>query len=196
MREIVLFVEDDAHRQIIGGLTQRMAVEYGIRVRLNWRTAARGHGRVIREFRAYLRSLSAPTVSLPDLIIVATDANCRGLNERTREITGAIGTALLPPIIMAVPDPHIERWLLLDGAAFQRVIGRGCQAPEQKCDRDLYKQRLIDAILNAGITPMQGGIEIAGSIVREMDIDRAKRADRSLQLFLDHLAGHFRQWHS
>ena len=42
-----------------------------------------------------------------------------------------------------VPNPHVERWLLLDGAAFKAAVGHGCDAPDQKCDRGRYKERLL-----------------------------------------------------
>ena len=88
----------------------------------------------------------------------------------------------------------IERWLLLDGAAFRSVFGKGCDAPDRKCGRDLYKQRLIEAIHATGITPSLGGIEFAEDIVHGMNIDRAMRADRSLQRFIDEIRNVFRQW--
>lgn len=196
MREIALFVEDSAHQRIIGVLAQRLAHDHGIPVRMNWRSAEGGHGRVIQTFRDFLRDLARRSSPLPDLIVVATDANCSGINDRTREINRAASSVEvpLPPIVLAVPDPHIERWLLLDGAAFNRVFGRGCSAPDQKCSRDLYKQRLTDAVLDAGIEPVLGGIEFAEDIVLEMDIERAKRADASLRLFLDDLDAQFRLW--
>ncbi len=198
MHDIALFVEDLAHQLIIGGLTHRIAQEYGIEVRLNWRSAVRGHGRVVQEFRTYLRDLAGQGSPLPDLIVVATDANCSGLTERVREIVVASEsvTSPLPPKVFAVPDPHIERWLLLDGAAFRRVFGKGCDAPEQKCSRDLYKRRLIEAIRDAGVTPSLGGIEFAEDIVREIDLERAKQSDRSLRAFLDDLSSQFRLWKS
>ncbi len=149
----------------------------------------------MQELRVYLRDLTMRADSRPDLIIVATDANCSGTNNRIREINEATTPfTSLPPIVTAVPDPHIERWLLLDGAAFRQVLGKGCQAPEQKCSRDLYKQRLIDAIRAAGVTPIPGGIEFAQDIVSAMELGRAKRADRSPRLFLDDLESQFRQW--
>ena len=198
MREIALFGEDTAHRQVIGSLVQRIADDHQQTVTLNWLNAAGGHGRVIATFRAYLRDFTRQDRPMPDLIVVATDANCHGLNRRIREITGIIDTVTvpIPPVVPAIPDPHIERWLLLDGAAFSRLFGAGCNAPDQKCDRRAYKSQLILALHNAGTMVRAGGTEFADSILREMDIDRAKRADRSLQLFLDHLASHFRQWHS
>ena len=169
MREIALFGEDDAHRQVIGSLVQRIADDHQQPVTLDWRNAAGGHGRVIATFRAYLRNLTRQDRPMPDLIIVATDANCQGLNQRIREITGITDTVTnpIPPVVTAIPNPHIERWLLLDGAAFRQALGRGCQAPEHKCDRVLYKQRLMDAVWDAGITPLRGGIEHAQDIDKE-----------------------------
>ena len=190
MREIALFVEDFAHQKVIGALVQRLADESCIDVRFNWRSAVRGHGRVVRELRDYLRDLRGQGSPLPDLIIVATDANCRGLNERVREMDQTTPA----PMILAIPDPHIERWLLLDSAAFKTAVGRGCDAPDRKCDRDLYKRRLAAAIHAAGIMPSLGGIEFAEDIVQSMDINRAKRADRSFQRFVDPLVNVFQQW--
>ena len=192
MREIALFGEDFAHQRVVGALVQRLADEYGIDVRLQWRSAVRGHGRVVREFGRYLLDL-ARGGERPDLIIVGTDANCRGLNERVREIGSPDAPA---SIVLAVPDPHIERWLLLDGAAFKRVFGKGCDAPDRKCGRDLYKQRLIQAIHATGITPSLGGIEFAEDIVQHMDVERAMRADRSLERFVVELRSAFRRWQS
>ena len=190
MREIALFVEDFAHRQVVGALVRRLADEHGIDVRLEWRSAVRGHGRVVQELDRYLRDL-ARGGERPDLIIVGTDANCRGLNERVREIGSPDAPA---SIVLAIPDPHIERWLLLDGAAFRRVFGRGCDAPDRKCSRDLYKQRLIQAIHAAGTIPTLGGIEFAEDIVQHMDVERAVRADRSLERFVGELRSAFRRW--
>ncbi len=191
MREIALFGEDFAHQRVIGALAQRLADECGIDVRPDWRNAVRGHGRVVREFNRYLRDLAGQGTR-PDLIVgLTTDANCRGLNERAREIGNPDALA---PTVLAVPDPHIERWLLLDGAAFRSVFGKGCDAPDRKCDRDRYKQRLAEAIHTTGITPILGGIEFAEDIVQAMDVERAMRADRSLERFVSDLRAAFRRW--
>ena len=188
--EIALFVEDYAHQQVVGALVRRVADEIGVAVRLDWRSAVRGHGKVVRELTGYLRDLAGQGDRLPDLIIAATDANCSGLNERAREVAIPGAPA---PMISAVPDPHVERWLLLDGAAFKAVFGRGCDAPDLKCDRDLYKQRLTEAVRATGIIPSLGGIEFAEDIVRHMDIERTMRSDRSLRRFIDDLRGALKQ---
>ena len=189
MREIALFVEDSAHREIIGALVRRLAAERGIDVQLDWRSAVRGHARVVRELGNYVRDLGRQGGRPPDLIVVATDANCKGLNERTKEIGGHEVPA---PMVLAIPDPHIERWLLLDGAAFKAVFGQGCDAPDLKCSRDRYKQDLIESIRAAGVIPSLGGIEYADDIVRHMNIDRAARADRSFERFVEGIRAAFR----
>lgn len=188
MRDIALFVEDSGHQQIIGALVRRLARDAGIEVRLDWRSVRHGHGRVAHELKEYLRDLKGQGGRLPDLIIVASDANCRGLNERIKQLDDPDAPA---PMILAIPDPHIERWLLLDGAAFKEVFGQGCSAPDQKCSRDRYKKLLIEAIRYAGVTPNLGGIEFADDIVQHMDIERAARTDRSFQRFIHDLRAAF-----
>ena len=191
MREIALFVEDEAHRQVIGALVRRLANEHSVKARLDWRNAIRGHGKVVQELDNYLRDLKRQGDPKPDLIIVATDANCKGFKGRMGEISGLDAPA---PVVFAVPDPHIERWLLLDGAAFKAVFDRGCSAPDLKCSRDLYKQRLIEAIRAAGVIPNLGGIEYAEDIVQFMDIRRAARADVSFRRFIGSLRTKFQGW--
>ena len=190
MREVALFVEDSAHRQVIGALVQRLADERGVAVRLDWRSAVRGHGRVVQEFKRYLDDLRREG-GYPDLIVVATDANCSGLQQRIRDIDAS---GALSPVVLAVPDPHIERWLLLDGAAFKRVFGRGCDAPDRKCDRGRYKRRLFEAVRATGVAPELGGIEFADDIVQKMEIEGPAWADPSFRRFVDELRHIFRHW--
>ena len=192
MREIALFVEDNAHRAVVGALLQRLATENGQTVHLDWRSATHGHGRVLGELKRYLDDL-AKHGGHPDLIVVATDANCSGLQQRIKDIDVS---AAVSPVVLAVPNPHIERWLLLDGAAFKAVFGRGCDAPDQKCDRGRYKHQLSEAIRATNVVPRLGGIEYAEDIVQHMDIDRAAASDPSLRRFVDELRRIFGQWRS
>lgn len=193
MRSIALFVEDFAHQEFLGALLQRLAYEHGVEINLDWRNARRGHGAVVNEFRQYLRDLRRSGDEQPDLVIAATDANCKGMAERTRALRDvAAGTTL--HLVFAVPDPHIERWLLVDSAAFKTVFERGCNAPDQKCERGRYKKMLIDAIRASGITPMLSGIEYAEDIVKEMDLRQAARNDASLKRLIEELEAVFREW--
>ena len=191
MREIALFVEDYAHQQVIGTLVRRIAAMHKVNMRLDWRNVVGGHGQVITELDVYLRDLKRQGSPWPDLLIVATDANCKGLNERAREIGHRDDPT---PMILALPDPHVERWLLLDGAAFKAVFGMGCDAPDRKCDRGRYKQRLVEAIFATGTMPRLGGIEYAEDIMQQINIDRAARADRSFGRFVADLRDTFRGW--
>jgi len=186
--DISFFVEDYAHEEIVGELALRIA---GSRViRPSWHQTVGGFGAVRSELRRYLRGLAAGAHPLPDLIVVATDANCRGRNERIQELRAESSPA---PVVHAVPDPHIERWLLLDGQAFRRVRGRGCDAPDRKCNRHRYKEYLIHAVLEAGVRPVIAGTEYARDIIREMDLDRAARADDSFRRFRSDLSAEFRK---
>lgn len=193
MREVALFVEDFAHQAFLAALLQRLAAEYGVEVHLDWRNARRGHGAVVNELKQFLRDLQRGRDRLPDLVVVATDANCKGLVERLRQINDVTSESALR-VICAVPDPHIERWLLLDSAAFKTVFGRGCNAPDQKCERMRYKKMLIDAIRVSGVTPSLGGIEFAEDIVAAMDFNRAVAADDSLRRVIEELRGVFQTW--
>lgn len=193
MRDIAFFVEDFAHQAFLAALVQRLAAEYGVGIRLDWRNARRGHGAVVKELRQFLRDLQLGRDTLPDLVVVATDANCKGLVERLRQI-GDVTNKTPMRVISAVPDPHIERWLLVDSAAFKTVFGRGCNAPDQKCERMRYKKMLIDAIKASGVTPSLGGIEFSEDIVMVMDLDRAAAADDSLRRVIEELRGVFQTW--
>lgn len=184
MVRAALFGEDSAHRQIITPLVNRIASEQRVALELEWISAVGGHGRVSQALHDYLRDLGNQGGRYPEPIIVATDANCQGLNRRPREFRDLqVPTSL----VLAIPDPHIERWLLLDGAAFREVYGHGCSAPDQKCDRDRYKQLLTQAIYEAGRQPILGGLERAANLIGAMDIDRATRADDSLNRFVTDL---------
>lgn len=180
---IAAFGEDFAHRSVVGALITRVSNELNVPVEVDWRSARRGYGKVVEEVSSYLRDLRNQNRHL-DLVVIATDANCKGLVERTRQIPT---TESPVPVVLAIPDPHIERWLLVDGAAFKSAMGQGCPAPDQKCSRDRYKEMLIRAIASAGVVPSLGGIEFAEDIIAAMNLDRAGQADASLRRFLENL---------
>lgn len=191
MRKIVLFAEDYGHEAFIDTLTKRIAAEIGIEVRIDHRSVRGGHGRVITEYRSYLDDLRREKNQLPDLLIAATDANCKGYAERSREIEDA-SKEYQGFTVCAIPDPHIERWLLLDSAAFKSVVGKGCNTPDQKCSRGRYKKLLLEAMHNAGVNPPLGGMEYAEDIVNVMDLQRID--DKSLERFCKELQSKFKAW--
>lgn len=187
-------MEDDYHREFLGALVQRLATLYKIQVEINFVSAYGGHGKVLYELRHHILDLQRDKSNTPDLFIVATDGNCKGYVGRKQEIERAIkdfsGT-----LIYAIPDPHIERWLLLDSAAFKTVLGQGCSAPIQKCQRDLYKRLLSDAIRNAVGSSTFSGIEYIADLVNAMNLDYLERAEESLGRLLKELRHVFQEWH-
>ena len=194
MTDVLCFGEDSGHEQVISSLLKRLSVDEGVPFTLTWRSATHGHGRVVSELKSLLRDIRKEKGDFPDLIVVATDANCVGYTRRRRDITDLTGRIPGIRVVCALPDPHIERWLLIDSAAFKSVLGVGCQAPDQKCERNRYKRILREAVRQAGISPSLGGIEYAEDIVNAMDLDRSGRDDPSLGHFLDELRPIIREW--
>lgn len=193
MREITLFVEDVAHETFLRALVQRVADECSVPVEIRFRSARGGFSRVLRELERYIRDIERGVEFHPHLLIICTDGNCKGYVARRQEIERAIGDHD-GTYICAIPDPHIERWLLLDSAAFKAVLGRGCPAPPKKCERNLFKKRLLDAVLDAGVRPLIGGLEYTEAIVQALNLESAARADESLARLLTDLRGQFKEW--
>lgn len=193
MHNISLFVEDRAHENFLTALIQRLADEYNVKIDIKASSVRGGHGKVITELRQYLRDLQHYKEGLPDLVIVGTDGNREGFSERKKAID-QVTSNFTGLVICAIPEPHIERWLLLDSAAFKTVLGKGCQAPDQKFEKDRYKKLLIEAVLEAGLMPILGGIEHAVDIVNAMDFQRVAQSDRSFRRFLKALQHRFGTW--
>jgi len=85
-------------------------------------------------------------------------------------------------------------WMLLDAAAFRKVVGAPCKVPDQKCNRGRYKTLLLQALIDAGASPLLGGMEFAEDIVRELDIAAATRPDDALKQFVDDVNSYLRRW--
>ena len=191
MRRVLLFAEDEGHETIMVPLVEKVASEEDLEVHVEVRSAVGGAGRMTRELKRFLRDLDRGTQPVWDLLVVARDANCQGFRARQKELE-----ALLEPrdAVLAVPNPHVERWLLLDGHAFGAVLGRGCRAPDSKCDKGRYKALLREAVVASGRQPVTGGLEFAGDIVRAMDLPRSQRQDPSLAHFVRDLRAAFHRW--
>jgi len=193
MRRILLFVEDYGHEEFTTALIERLAHEEGTPVEIIGRSVRGGHGKVVTEFRTFLRYLEREREGLPDLLIVATDANCKSYAERKKEID-EINIQYKDFTLCAIPEPHIERWLLLDSTAFKSALGKGCNAPDKKCSRDRYKKFLLEAMQDAGIVPPLGGMEYARDIVNAMNLQRMEQANASFGKFLKDLQNAFKKW--
>jgi hypothetical protein len=195
MRNVLLFGEDDGHALILGALVRRLAAEHQLPIHLGVRFAHGGYGRMLEEVRRFVRDLGAGQQPLPDLLLIGRDSNCQGYARAKAEVVNALGD-YGGPVVVALPDPHIERWLLLDAEAFKEVVGKGCAAPDLKCEKDRYKGQLRQAIRDAGLQPLLGGLEYAQELIQAFHLDRVAHNDASFGHFLRDFRQHVNQWKS
>lgn len=179
MPDIALFCEDFGHEQFIGALIRRLADQYGMRIAIRPYSVVGGHGRALSELRTFVRDLHRGQVERPDILVVAIDANCNAFGEVKKKIFG-ITEEFSEFIVCAVPDPHVERWMLIDSNAFNQVFGVGCNMPDSKCQKDRFKRFLLKEVQASGLRPQLGGMEFAEDIVSELNLRFIERADQSL----------------
>jgi hypothetical protein len=185
MHEIAIFCEDSGHEKVITGLMRKILPQpdYTLRVL----STRHGKGRALSELRAYLVQIKRGLIPVPDAVVAAIDANCKGYNEKRKEIDSMKpgGFPNHIPFIYAIPDPHIERWILHDSSAFKAVFGKGCDAPDQKCEKDRYKDILNHAIFAAGGEITISWTEHAEALLEYMDFEALCRVDDSVKKFID-----------
>ena len=83
---------------------------------------------------------------------------------------------------------------MLDSAAFKTVLGKGCYAPKQKCERKRYKRLLLEAVRGAGMTPLLGGIEYTEDLVKAMNLPFLESEGESLGRLIKDLRVVFKTW--
>lgn len=196
MREIVLFCEDSFHETFVQAMLARFSTNYGIPIHQTAYSARGGLPRMHGELKQFLRDLRRDEGSAPDALIVVADANCLGHNARRKMFHDIVEA--YPPLqdltSYCIPDPHIERWMLVDPHAFQDMFGRGCTLPAVKCAKDEYKRLLRREIRESGIDSLLGGEEFAEDIVHRMNLDRVELQEASFGHFLKSLKSRFNFW--
>ena len=193
MYNISLFVEDEAHEDFLTALVQRLADTYQVEVHLAPYSVRGGRGKVINALKRYQQELLHNQEELPHLIIVGIDGNCMRPPAREREINQVL-SGFADFAISAIPDPHIERWLLLDAEAFKTVFGSGCLTPDRKCERDRYKRLLMNAIYEVGANPTLVGTQHVAALVNAMNFQRIARRSDSLGRLFKALQQQFEKW--
>lgn len=191
---IVYFLEDRAQEGFIKALVERVAREEAIPsggLRHNVRSARRG-SRVINEFRNFLKDTRKLRSSGEDVIVVSVDGNCKGYNDRVKQLSKYLRPDdwFQNRILYAVPDPHIERWYLMDQKAVKDGIGlhKAPEMPPYKCKKGHYKQVLNRALREAGIQSLLGGPEYAEKIIENIsDLRLFAEKNTGLEKFLQDL---------
>lgn len=193
-----IFAEDRAHEAFFVPLLERLAAEEKVSITHKVRSARGGHGRAQSELELYQRAVTKGVagMTLPDLLVVGIDANCFAFGRARKGIQDAMKEPFSARLVVACPDPHVERWYLADPESFKQVVGHRPTIARKKCVRDYYKEALTRTIRQAGHLATLGGIEFAQELVAGMDLYRASKNDRSLKAFLDDLRSRLRMLRS
>ncbi len=196
---ILYFLEDLAQEGFITALLKKVAHEESIATDtlVHDIRSARGGSRIINEFRNFIKDTSKVGATEIDFLVVAIDGNCKGYNERVKELDKYIKSnhPFNGRVVYAVPDPHIERWYLMDQRAFRSGIGldRAPSLPPYKCKRDYYKQVINQALKESNVNSLLGGAEYAERIVDSIEnLESLGRQNAGFQSFLENLRRMFR----
>lgn len=196
---ILYFLEDRAQEGFVKAVVERVAEKESIPASslIHDIRSARGGSRVIREFRNFLRDAEKMELLEVDILIVAIDGNCKGCNERTRQLETYIKSShpLKNRVVYAVPDPHIERWYIMDQRAFKDGVGlnRAPDMPSYKCKRDYYKQVLNQALKDSNINSLLAGAEYAERIVENIqNLESFAEQNSGCRAFIEDLRRMFR----
>lgn len=184
---VLVFVEDIAQENLITRLFVRISEESGLSAeRLDVRAAYSRGGGSIKALKDYLRDYSLETAA--DCFVLGSDGNCKGFVEKRSILEKNLKKfGALDRTILAIPDPHIERWYLLDAHALSEAVGDsiGNYSPKHKCDKGHYKKLLKEAIQSTGVEPLQGGAEYGQDVGDQIDLYRASKSDVGFKYFVD-----------
>jgi hypothetical protein len=175
-------------------MLRRIAQEEEVVVTPRVRSARGGHGRAVTELKLYqdfVQSGAAGTTNAV-LLIAGIDGNCSTFAKAKKAIIAATHSPFSDRLVVACPDPHVERWYLADPESFKDAVGYRPTIARKKCARDYYKDALAKVVQKAGHPATLGGIEFAPELVERMNLYRAGKNERSLKVFVDDLRGRLR----
>lgn len=143
---VLYFLEDRAQERFLVSLVERIALGISIpreAIAPDVRSS-RGGSRVMGEFEAFARDLRAAGMCGADIIVVGVDGDCDGPEKKARQLKEYVQDTdpFRDVLIYAIPDPHIERWYLLDQEALKRGTGlrQGISPPAYKCEGDITRE--------------------------------------------------------
>ncbi len=181
--KVFYFLEDIGHEFFIKALIERVC--HNVQIDHIIRNASGGKGRVLTELKNFLWDMKGSL--LDGFLIVAIDSNCSPYKEMRKKIAKIVGENLSTLYALAIPNPHIERWYMLDTSALNKILGVKKTQPvkKAKCKKDYYKN-LFDKIIKESnkVAPL-GAPDFAEEIVQEMDLYEAGKNDSSFKQFID-----------
>jgi hypothetical protein len=187
-QRVAFFLEDSAQEAIIPPLFSRLAEEEGWPgSQLDLQVISARGGSSLSAFRQFLEDARQCGHLNADLLIVGVDANCKGFTTRRDLVLKASAKSSYREIITAIPEPHVERWYLLDLTALSKAAGVPIAAsvPAHKCEKNFYKTLLRSAFAGSGIAPPLGGLEYGPLVAKEMDLFAAAKQDHGLADYIE-----------
>jgi hypothetical protein len=194
--KIIFFLEDTAQESFIRAIVERLIQDERKNVRdYDLHVLSSRGGGSIRAYKDFLKQAKKRKYLDADVLVVGSDGNCNGFVKRKQQLLAAAKGLSYPEVISAVPDPHIERWYLLDSQALAHAAGVPVQAvsPTVKCDKNHYKNLLKKAFTDQGVVPLLGGAEYGSLVVEYMDLHAAGIVDHSLRDFIDQVRSWLRR---
>ncbi len=193
---IIFFLEDTAQKSFISAMVERLIQDEGRDLQdFDFLFLYARGGGSIRAYKDFLKQTSKRRYLDADLLLVGSDGNCNGFVKRKQQLLDVSKGLTYPEVVLAVPDPHIERWYLLDGQALARAAGVPVEAvsPTVKCDKNHYKNLLNKTITDQGVIPPLGGAEYGSIIAKSMNLYDAGITDHSLGDFIDQVRSWLRR---
>lgn len=186
--KVYMIAEDTAQESVARALLRRLSSEEGVRISIS-KAIKGGYGGVLTEIKGFQRALSIGAIPAgsPDLLLVLGDSNCHSFQERKKEIISTVDNNIFPFIVVGCPDPHVEKWLLIDQHALSVVFGVSMDISLDKCKRDYYINELQKIIRLAGWPMTLEGIEYSQDIIGKLDFPRAEQNDNSFKEFISDL---------
>jgi hypothetical protein len=192
-RQVDVYCEDVGHESLVRALLERLGRQEGVSLELRVQSGRGGKGKALREFEVWQRQRRRGAGHSPDLLVVVIDANCQGWNAVHSAVESKIDLALHPAVVVGCPDPHLERWLMADPVAFERVVGKKPRRDPGKCDRAAYKRLLEASLSDAGAAVLTGPMEYAPELIAAMDLFAAGKRRPELRQFAEALTSALRR---
>ena len=174
---VLFFLEDIGHESLIPPLVDRIAEEERRLLIPTIRSARGGEPAARASLKDWIDDTRNGFIDT-DIVVIAIDGNCLKPPQREKEICELLGAQKqIVPVILAIPNPHVECWYLFDAPALKQVAGLSRTPPaipKRKCHPDFYKDHLRKA--TAEVMPTQGGTEFGPDLAREMNLPQMKEA--------------------
>ena len=193
---INFFLEDSAQEAFIPPLFKRLIMEEGFNFDdFRFKILCSRGGGSIQEYKNFIKRANKYSGLSADALVVGSDGNCNGFTKRREQLLKVAATPPYPIVFTAIPDPHIERWYLLDDLALSRAIGTGVQAitPVAKCEKNHYKKLLREVFDSTDVKPPLGGWEYGPILAKNIDLYHASQKDHALGDFVEQIRVWLRQ---